>query len=122
MANDNYEYDVFISYSSKDREWAEKLLNDLKSKGFVPYLDKDRLVSGDDWPKKLVGALKQSQHLIILWSENAANQPKWVYQEHDRFNQIQDDFNKNGRTLPILLQDTKHPPPAPRELGTITDP
>jgi len=106
MADD--QPDAFISYSSKDREWAEKLCSDLKSKGFVPYLDRDRLVAGDIWPKKLYKALKQSRHLIVLWSENASKSD-WVHQEYYRFDQIQQDLEKNGRTITILLENTKLP-------------
>ncbi|HWS84037.1 MAG TPA: toll/interleukin-1 receptor domain-containing protein [Ktedonobacteraceae bacterium] len=96
-------YDVFISYSSTDGEWAEKLFGDLERKQFVPFLDRKRLVVGDVWDEGLIEALRNSRHLIVLWSEHAS-QSKWVTEEYTRFNQISRDFERQSRVITILLE------------------
>ena len=75
-----YEYDVFISFSSGDRPWALHLYDSLQAKGFIPFLDQRRLRAGARWEPQLFQSVKQSRHLIILWSDHA-KQSKWMDRE-----------------------------------------
>jgi TIR domain len=80
----NYEYDVFLSYSSKDVSWAEWLQTHLTRRGIRVYRDKDRLTAGDEWQPQLQDAIARSQHLLVLWSA-AARDSDWVMQEQIYF-------------------------------------
>jgi hypothetical protein len=82
--NDEFEFKVFISYSSKDSGWAEKLCADLEQKEIKTFLDRNRLDVGRPWQLRLRAALNSSQHLIVLWSENAQQSP-WVSHEMTQF-------------------------------------
>ncbi len=81
MPDDKYKYDVFISYSSPDRPWAEKLYRALKEeKQLEVFFDQERLETGNPWEPQLIKALEASQHLVMLWSNNAQISP-WVNRE-----------------------------------------
>ncbi len=103
MVQGNYKYDAFISYSSKDRAWANELSFALEKKGFTPFLDNNRLIAGDVWEPKLLSSLQQSRNLIVLWSENAS-QSNWVREEYTRFDQICLDTKREGRIITVLLE------------------
>ena len=77
-----YEYDVFISYKSEDRPWADKLYSDLQSKGLVPFIDHKRLEAGREWEPQLAVALGRSEHLVVLWSDEA-DRSSWVRKQTD---------------------------------------
>ena len=80
-------YHVFISYSSADRPWAQKLFNDLEQKGLTLFFDQPRLEAGAPWEPQLLSALQDSQHLVVLWSENA-RKSDWVRRELGHFDAI----------------------------------
>jgi hypothetical protein len=77
-------YEMFISYSSSDRVWAEKLEADLRSRGVDCFLDRKRLTGGSKWQPQLLDALVESRHFIVLWSANA-RESDWVLEELTRF-------------------------------------
>jgi hypothetical protein len=80
MIDPDYEYDLFISYSSKDRDWARKLFTDLAVQGVSVFLDEQRLQGGDIWEAKLLNTLNVSKHLAVLWTEKARGSD-WVANE-----------------------------------------
>ena len=88
-----FRYSAFISYSSQDREWAERLYNDLTARGIEAFFDRERLVTGRAWPSQLVESLNESRHLVLLWSD-AAQKSNWVQNEVGRFTQIVDPRGK----------------------------
>jgi internalin A len=79
-----YKYDIFLSYSSDDVEWAEKLEADLKARDLAVYRDKRRLIPGTSWEPQLDDAMTESHHLVVLWSE-MARAGDWVMREAGRF-------------------------------------
>lgn len=79
-----YKYDVFISYKSEDRPWAAKLYNDLQAKGLEPFIDYGRLEVGKKWEPQLATALRDSQHLVVVWSAEA-DRSSWVRKEIAHF-------------------------------------
>ena len=57
------DYDIFISYSSQDKAWADKLDAELRKRNLTPFLDRKRLTSGDEWQDQLKDALNSSKHM-----------------------------------------------------------
>lgn len=86
-ANEDYKYDVFISYSSADRPWALKLADELEARGITPFVDRKRLEAGKFWEPQLKEALETSRHMVALWSNNSA-QSNWVQRELATFDYI----------------------------------
>ena len=103
-----YEYDVFISYKSEDRPWADKLYSDLQSKGLVPFIDHKRLEAGREWEPQLAVALGRSEHLVVLWSDEA-DRASWVRKEIGHFDTrihapIFGQEAENSRMIFVLLE------------------
>ena len=65
---------IFISHSSKDNDWAERIAAWLKHQGWESlFLDFDPeagIVTGRDWRKTLYQKLRLSRAVIALCSEN----------------------------------------------------
>jgi hypothetical protein len=87
-AQQEFKYEVFISYSRKDAGWAQKLYDDLLARRVLKanqiFFDRQRLQAGDKWEMGLLDALVNSRHIIILWS-NHARESDWVIQEKSYF-------------------------------------
>jgi hypothetical protein len=103
----SYKYDVFISYSHIDVEWAKRLDSNLRDRGLTTFLDQKRLLGGDEWDKALVNAVRNSRNLAILWS-NEANKSAWVRRELGLFEAIIDDVAIVTPEIPALGQDTRN--------------
>ncbi len=77
-----FDYEVFVSYSSPDREWASRLNGQLRLKS--AFFDRTTIHAGDDWEAKIDEVLMQSKHLVVLWSPHAKDSP-WVSREISTF-------------------------------------
>ena len=79
-----YTKDVFISYSSIDKDWAAEFERDLIAHGLSVWRDQSNLTAGTKWEENLMAGVRDSQHLIVLWSKNAAA-TDWVRRERSNF-------------------------------------
>ena len=62
---------VFISYASEDSHVAERLCEDLKHAGLIPWLDKKDLIAGQNWKKQIEVAIRKSRYFIPLFSKTS---------------------------------------------------
>ena len=70
---------TFISYSSQDRDFVERLVRDLKELGIDVFYD--QLVRpGESWVESLSSAIESSDFLLVALSP-ASMASKWVEQE-----------------------------------------
>lgn len=121
-ADPTYDYDVFISYSSADKPWAEKLFDALDAKGINCFLDRERLEAGLPWEPQLALAVENSRHLVALWSDKAQGSA-WVRRELGKFEAIVDptasgNLQVNRRLIFLLLEGQN---PAYAGMQMITD-
>lgn len=72
--------DVFISYSSDDKEDAQKIYDHFKDEGFEVWKDNISLDCGDNFIPKIFDNIRQSKVFIILLSKSALNS-KFVREE-----------------------------------------
>ncbi|HEY6172242.1 MAG TPA: TIR domain-containing protein [Candidatus Kapabacteria bacterium] len=63
--------DIFISYSSKDREKAEQLTELLASAGLSVWIDKHGIDVSTSWSKEIVQAIDGCKALVVLLSPNS---------------------------------------------------
>ena len=70
-----HEYDLFVSYSSRDLEWVRPFHDDLVADinrfakhDVYPFLDKARLQSGYLWDEKLLASVRSSAILVPVLS------------------------------------------------------
>ena len=76
--------DFFISYSHRDKVWAEKLYNTLTAKGYTAWYDATNIIVGDRWPDMLRRSIESCKRFIPLFSPNIiteANEPHVYRQE-----------------------------------------
>lgn len=71
---------VFISYSSKDKEFVEKLALDLKKMGVGVWFDKWEIKVGDSIVEKINQGIKTNDFLAIVLSPTSVNS-EWVKKE-----------------------------------------
>lgn len=62
---------VFIAYVEEDREHAERLHGCLDGHGFRPWLDKRKLLAGQNWPRAIEGAIEVSDFFMPLFSHRS---------------------------------------------------
>ena len=64
-------YDVFISYSRKDSEIAEKIYQTLTQEGMTCFIDRTGISGGADFPTVLSTAILESKVLLLVASEHS---------------------------------------------------
>lgn len=92
--------DVFISYSSEDRDRVRPLAQALEAKGLSVWWDR-ALAAGDDYSQVIQKALDEARAVIVVWSRNSVDSP-WVRDEAAR-------ARDTKRLTPILLDRVSIP-------------
>ena len=70
-------YSVFISYSSRDRDFADRLYADLQAQGIRCCLDREDLKIGDPIRPRIDEAIRLHDKLMLVLSKNSLASP-WV--------------------------------------------
>jgi len=102
-----FEYDVFLSYSSKDKEKVHALAERLKADGLRVWLDAWAIRPGDSIPLKIQQGLEQSRTLLMCMSP-AYFASEWGALEHLTLI-FRDPMNKQHRFIPLLMEDCTRP-------------
>lgn len=76
-------YSGFISYSSKDDEFTQRLYNDLQGAGVRVWKASEDLKIGDEFAKKINQEIRLRDKLILVLSEDSVNSD-WVAFEVDK--------------------------------------
>ncbi len=71
---------VFISYSRKDTDWADRIKATLESNGIICWMDREGINAGEKYTRKIIGAIKQCDIFLLVLSENA-EASEWVPKE-----------------------------------------
>lgn len=77
------QYDVFISYSSKDVAIAEQICQTLENKGIKCWMASKSLEPGNIYASEIVRGIKNSQIFILVYTSNS-NMSQHVMNEVDR--------------------------------------
>lgn len=62
---------VFIAYVEEDFVSAAKLCEQLAQAGFDPWLDKKKLLPGQNWPRAIETAIQSSEFVIACFSHRS---------------------------------------------------
>jgi WD40 repeat protein len=98
-----FKYDVFLSYSSKDKEVVHALAERLKQDGLRVWLDAWAIQPGDSIPLKIQRGLEQSRTLLMCMSSDYFASD-WVKLEHYTL-LFRDPTNAKRRFIPLLIAD-----------------
>src|SRR3954462_11498601 len=101
---ENFNYDVFLSHSSKDKDAVRAVAERLRADGLRVWLDDWELKPGDSVPSKIDDGLEQSRVLLFFMSANAFGSD-WSRLESYTY-LFRDPLNKDRRLIPLRLNDT----------------
>ena len=59
---------VFIAYAAEDGAAADRLYAALEARGFSPWLDRRKLLPGQNWPRRIEDAITSSDFFIACFS------------------------------------------------------
>jgi len=100
---------VFISHSSEDKPFVEKLANDLTEQGIYVWFDAKELAIGDSIVGEVFKAIDTSDYFIAVLSENSVNS-EWVKAEQNIA--LMRKFSDKGISIiPIKIDDCTVPTP-----------
>lgn len=63
---------VFLSHSTKDRDFVEKLADELRGRNFQPWLCEIDVLFGDDFVGEIEKGLNEADFTVLVWSPEAA--------------------------------------------------
>jgi hypothetical protein len=102
-----FDYDVFFSYSSKDKSIVHALAERLKNDGRRVWLDNWVIEPGESIPLKIHQGL-ESSHTVLVCMSPAYFGSDWGWAEH--LTQLfEDPTNKQRRLIPLLIEDCTRP-------------
>lgn len=83
MRRGGYMQDVFISYSSRNREVAEKICMVLEQEGVKCWIAPRNITAGKEWGEEIIKGIETSKVLLLVFSE-ASNESIQVLREVER--------------------------------------
>jgi hypothetical protein len=101
--SDQFQYDVFLSHSSKDKVVVRELAERLRADGVRVWLDDWEIRAGDSIPTKIEEGLEYSHVLVLCMSANAFGSD-WPQLESHTF-RFRDPLNKERRFIPLRLDE-----------------
>jgi hypothetical protein len=90
--------EVFISYSTRDREVACAIRSWLRENGISCWMAPESIPTGSNYTREIPAAIRGCKVFLLLLSENSQQSP-WVLRELDSA------VNNNKYILPYLLDD-----------------
>lgn len=98
------QYDVFISYSRKDSEVANKIYDTLSSAGLSCFIDLNGISGGTDFPSVLAQAIMGSKLMLLVASRNC-------YASAYTMKEITFALNNKGNNfiIPFIIDDSELP-------------
>jgi TIR domain len=111
---------VFVAYVQEDFASAERIFERLESSGFEAWLDRRRLLPGQNWPRSIEQAIETSDFFLPCFSQNSVSK-KGGFQAEIRYaldctHRIPLD---QIFIVPVRLNECRVPPRIQRELQYI---
>ncbi len=101
----NLKYDIFLSYSSKDKPVVRALAKQLKTEGLRVWFDEWEIRPGDMIGKSIEEGLDASRILALAISRHAF-ESEWATLESETF-RFRDPTNKDRRFVPLRLDNVE---------------
>lgn len=72
---------IFLCHSSGDKPAVRNLYQQLKANAFIPWLDEENLLPGQDWQIEIPKAVKESNVVIVCLSQSSTTKEGYVQKE-----------------------------------------
>jgi TolB-like protein len=91
-------HDVFISYSSKDKQTADKICSTLEARGIHCWMAPRDITPGSDWSESVIDAIEKSKAFVMVFSANA-NESDQIRRE------VQNAANNHIPLIPLRVEN-----------------
>jgi hypothetical protein len=95
---------IFVSHSSNDDQFADKLAKELTSRGLKPFVDhhpKTGIIPGEDWLRALRRSLGRTQAVLILVSDGW-HRSEWCQAEYRTAKLL------NKPIIPVVIENSTY--------------
>jgi hypothetical protein len=75
---------VFVAYAKEDFAQADRLYRDLSELGLAPWLDRRKLLPGENWPRRIEEAIFTADFFVACFSPRSVNK-RGSFQEEIRY-------------------------------------
>lgn len=100
MITKRTDYDIFLSYSNKDKSWVSEFVSSLKEAGVKTWFDVHELAPGERWDDKLQQALRESSIIVVILSKNSVDSPGIFFE-------LGAAIADKKRIIPVLVGDVE---------------
>lgn len=96
---------VFLCHASRDKPAVRVLYQQLKAKGFDPWLDDEKLLPGQDWQQVISSAVRDAHAVIVCLSRQSITKPGFVQKEIKYALDVADEQPEGGIfIIPLQLE------------------
>lgn len=99
-------YDVFISYSRKDKNIADQVCNAFEQVGITYFIDRDGILSGQNFVNVIIKAIKESTIFLFLASKNSYKSQITLDEVFEALDGV---ANGNHQIITYILDDSELP-------------
>lgn len=92
--------DVFISYAHKDREFVDRLANDLHQRGAQVFFDRSDLRPGDNWRQVILENIHGCKVFIFIVSPISVTRPEVLWE-------LEQARKAQKRVIPVIYKTAK---------------
>ena len=97
-------YDVFISYSRKDANIAEKICKVLDREGITYFIDRKGIEGGAEFLSRITSAIDNSEVLLFLASKNAYDSKYSIKEINYAI------YARSAKVIPYIIDGSELPP------------
>ncbi|MDN4633156.1 TIR domain-containing protein [Sphingomonas sp. PsM26] len=102
---------IFLSYASPDYDRVHEYFAALTSDGLDPWLDKEKLVAGQNWDFEIKRALARAVIIVVFLSENSVSRRGYVQREIKiALGQSEAKLHDDIYLIPVMLDEVIIPP------------
>ena len=94
------EHEVFISYSSKDKNIADAVCHSLEENGITCWIAPRDVIPGVSYAKQIIQSINSCKVVVLVFSENSNKS------EHVE-NEIDEGFNAKKPIIPFMIDKTQ---------------
>lgn len=93
---------LFCSYSRRDSDFAERIVNFVSSRGYSVWMDQSGIDGASIWTESIVEAIDESSAVILLVSSHSVNSPHVL-------KEVTLAMEKNKAVFPLIIEKTDLP-------------